>query len=647
MKKKAVLSLALCCAAIIPAFSQTQMFNEAFQEFSTSRLWEFEEIPVDWKMEGMLQADLNEGLNSLLEENPSKAEASLTTVIEKDSTVWQAYYYRAAARKQLEDFTFAETDMEHAMKLRGEFYEGLVELSKILYLRNQTLGSERAINKAIRLDRSRGAAYYLKGDINMSQKEFRNAINNYKDCIAADSLFHNARIKLALLDAVIKKNMDGALTHLNTVLSYDSLQKSALLFRSILGQEKNKKQAIRDLSNLIMVSPNNLMALYYRGITLAELGDYEGAFVDFHKVIKATSTSDNNYKGRQTWLDKKIDLQNAGAYAVTRLYGLPEEDGLKIRQAYCHILTGQYDKGIAVLSNVANASKEPVAVYLKAVTFEHKGDHQNALLHYDLALTLDDQIADAYKKRGIYEQELKEWDKSVRDFTAVLKIYPDAFFINRIRGVSYYHMGKFRNALADFSIYLKNDSTNKEVRGYRGMAYMKTDQRLRGYADFAMSDNHQSLDLKDIEWLIESHLQAGDTTAVLSSLDVVLEAAPYFTEGYVQKLRIHVTRNEWQFVSDHLPRAMTHLRVNVAKSKRSYLLTLQALLHVRNSHTDDAVKTLNEAIRFDKENDLAYLERGRLFLAMGKPAKAEDDFREALALGNPRAKAMLATIGDE
>lgn len=637
-------TLALCSIIFLHASAQTQLFEEAFTEFSTSRLWEFEEIPIAWKMEGLLQADLNEGLNFLLENNPQFANATLTTVIEKDSTIWQAYYYRAAARKQLKKFASAENDMQRALKLHGDFYEGLVELAKILHLRGQPYESERIINKAIRLDRSRGTAYYLKGDINMSQNEIRSAINNYKDCLAADSLFHNARIKLALLDAVSKKNLNPALEHLNKVLSYDSLQKNALLFRSLLVQETNKRQAVRDLSNLILVSPNNLMALYFRGLFSAGLGDYDRAFNDFHKVIKVTAVNDNEFAGKQTWLDKKIDLQNAGAYTLTRVYGLPDEDGFKIKQAYCHLLLGEYDKSIEVIDQVSNARKEPVAVFLKAVAYEHKGEHVKALQHYTISLVLDNGIAEAYKKRGIYEQELKEWDKSVKDFTAFLKLYPNDFFINRVRGVSYYHMNQFQEALDDFNVYLRNDSTNKEVRGYRGMVYFKTNQRLKAYVDFAASDNQQALNFKDIESLIDSVLQVKDTVQALSCLDVITASAPYFTEGYVQKFKIYMAKDQWKPVADEVSNALRHSRADAAKSNHSYLLTLQALGYSKNRHTDDALKTLSEAIRFDDKNDIAYLERGRLFLAMGKKSKAEDDLRQASALGNSQAKQMLAEI---
>ena len=644
MKITAPLILSLCSIFSISTFAQTQLFTEAFDWFSSSRLWELEEIPIDWQMEGILQADLNEGLNHLLEHNPGLAEASLTTVLTKNSSIWQAYYYRAVARKQLGKFQAAEVDMRRALKLRDEFYEGFVELAKILHLNGQTLESEHAINRAIRLDRSRGAAYYLKGDISMSQGLVDKAVGNYTECLAADSLFHDARIKLALLDLALKKNEDAAIAHLNTVLSYDSLQQNALLFRGVLSFEKDKGQALKDMSNLIRVNPNNVIGLYYRGLIAAELGEYERAFSDFQKFIKTTATSDNDFVGKQSWLDKKVDMQNAGAYTLTRVYGLSDEDARKIKEAYCHIITGRYGKTHDALDMIFNFKREPVAVYLKAVAFEHQGRHIQALEYYSKALKLDDQIGDAYKKRGIYEQELKQWEKSIEDFTAVLKLYPDNFRVNWIRGVSYYHMNRFSEAISDFSIYLEKDSTNKEVLGARGMAYISSGQPLMGYADFAASAHVQALDYNHIERLVDSVLQRKDTAQALYALDIITKNAPYFSEGFVQKFKIHVARNQWDVITDNIALALDNLPADLAKPKRSYLLTIQALVFARNKHRDDALKTFNEAIKADNANAFAYVERGRLFLQMRKSSKAENDFKKALSLGNEQAKEMLANM---
>ena len=213
------------------------------------------------------------------------------------------------------------------------------------------------------------------------------------------------------------------------------------------------------------------MAYYFRGLMSTELGDYDRAFVDFRKVIKANSTSDNNFEGQQTWMDKKIDLQNAGHYTVTRIYGLHEDDGTKLRQAYCHILIGEYDKSITQITRTSNPKKEPLCMYLLAVSYEHKGEHDKAYQFYNLALQLDNDIADAHKKRAIYEQELKQWDRSIQDLTEVLRLTPDAYVIYKIRGTSYFYLDRFTNAISDYSKYLEHDSTNKEVISYRGVAY--------------------------------------------------------------------------------------------------------------------------------------------------------------------------------
>ena len=358
--------------------AQEHMFAEAFEEFATSRFWHYEEIQVTWNMKGTIQANLNEALNNLMEGKSDMAESGLSDVIKEDPTLWQVYYYRAASRKNLRKFKSAVKDLERSLQLHPDFYEGYVELAKVYHLSGNMTESERAIRRAIQIDKSKPTAYYLKGDIDLEQKQMRNAIHNYEECLAVDSLFHDARLKLALIDLGIKKNEPEALQHLNRVLEYDSLQKTALLFRGLLIYDDDKKQTVKDFSNLILVSPNNMMAYYFRGLTSAELADYDRAFSDFRKVIKATSTSDNQFVGQQTWLDKKIDLQNAGHYTVTRVYGLPENDGAKLRQAYCNILTGDYEQSIRTITQISNPGKEPLCVYLLAVAYEHKGDHAKA-----------------------------------------------------------------------------------------------------------------------------------------------------------------------------------------------------------------------------------------------------------------------------
>lgn len=630
------------CSIAFTVTAQSELFVDAFRNFSTSRLWEYEPIPVNWNMEGMLQADLNDGLNSLMEGEPAQAEASFTTVLKKDSSIWQAYYYRAASRKKQEKLLEAQRDIQRALKL-NDFYEGYIELAKIYHLRAQLTESERAINKAIRLDKQRATAYFIKGNLKVDQKEYKAAITLYKDCLVTDSLFHDARLKLGLLEAVEQKDEALIIPHLNKVLKYDSLQKTALLFRAILFIEKDKNQSVQDLSKLILVDPQNLMAYFVRGVLYTDLENFSPAFSDFQRVIKATATSENNFAGQQTWLDKKIDIQNAGAYTITRIYGLPDDDAKKLKQAYCLIVTGKYERSITIINETTKPNEEPLCVYLKAVAYEHSGQHPKAFKFYNIALELDDEITDAYKKRAIYEQEMERWKESVADFSAAIRLNPETFVFYKLRGVSNFYAKDYPAAISDYTVYLKYDTANREIMGYRGMAYLKDNKRLHAYMDFVASDNKQMLDFEDADNLIDSVLVAGDTSFVITCLNTITKHAPFFTEGFVRKFEIHEIKNEWGPIEADIYRAIEYIRSDIKNAQRSYLFTMQAMVLERTKKNEEALKHFDEAIKVDKKNARAYLERGKLYLGMGKSTKAESDFKQASSLGNEQAKELLSS----
>ena len=121
MSLKVSVFILLCCATFLSQ-AQNQILKEAFDDFTSRKFFEYEEIAVTWNMEGSLQTDLNEGINWLAEQKPHLAETSLTKVLQKDSTLWQAYYYRAASRKQLEKYSKAQADLEKAITLHRDFY---------------------------------------------------------------------------------------------------------------------------------------------------------------------------------------------------------------------------------------------------------------------------------------------------------------------------------------------------------------------------------------------------------------------------------------------------------------------------------------------------------------------------------------------
>jgi Tfp pilus assembly protein PilF len=87
--------------------------------------------------------------------------------------------------------------------------------------------------------------------------------------------------------------------------------------------------------------------------------------------------------------------------------------------------------------------------------------------------------------------------------------------------------------------------------------------------------------------------------------------------------------------------AAMNRRPDAGPSKNAFVLTVMAMVYSRADLPESAIRSFNEAIKLDEKNDFAYLERGRLYLSIGRSSKAESDFKKAVALGNPEAKKML------
>jgi tetratricopeptide (TPR) repeat protein len=621
-----------------------QLLEFAVGQFLQTRVEAFEEIPVTWNMKGSIQANLNDGITYVLENKPSRAERSLSIALKEDPALWQAHYYRAIARKQQRMYYAALEDLQAALKLNPKLYEAQIEAAKCHLASNSLVESESAVKRAIQIDKKRAPAHYLRGWIYQSQGKGTSAMNSFRECLNADSLYHLARIGIALVLLSESKGESSALNELTSVLAIDSLQQEALLMRSVLLFDKDKTQSVRDVTKLIRVNPNNVIPFLLRGMLLTNLQQYDRAFSDFQTVIKATSTSDNYFEGQQTWIDKKIDIQNVGAYTLTRVYGLSDSDATKLKQAYCLIMTGAFDKAIAVVNSTSDPDEEPLVIYFKAVASEHQGRHHQALKLYSKAVALDTTIADAYKKRGIYAQELKEWEQSIRDFSTVLRLMPDAYVIHKIRGVSYYYDKQYSKAISDYSIYLKHDSTNQQTIGYRGMAYKQLNQRLYAYIDFANSQNAQAFNANDMLHLVDSVLQKGDTTLALTALKSFVTASPAFTKAYTLKLKLHVLQNQWSPVETGVFAALRNMSADAPKSDRTYLLTLKGMVMIRTNHAEGAMNAFDEAISVDRNNALAYLERGKFLLTQNKTSKASSDLKKASALGNSEATNLLAGL---
>lgn len=628
----------------ISAHSQSSPIEIAVDAIltSSSELHTHRDIAIEWKMKGRAQAAFNDGLDNLLKDNPQLALSNFNAAIVEDNGFWEVYYYRGIAHKQLENFNDAKKDFKFLVEGNKERYYAQIELGKIALIQHDIDESDRWFNKAIKATDNNAYAHYLKANNQLTRGMDRAAANGYRDCIHKDSAFYDAWVRLAMITG--KKKMSDAYPHLNQVLRRDSLNAHALLLRGLVRMSDNNTMALRDFNNLLVKDPNLLIGRYLRGIVHCELNDFDRAFSDFQRVVEATATDDNAYAGKQTWVDKRIDIQNLGTYTVSRVYGLPDKDGTALKKAYCLLVSGRAEECVKVVDALRIAETEPLCVYFKAIAMEHTGQHSKAFEFYNKALTLDKDIIDAYKKRGIYYQEMQMWDKSIADFNTVLTYQPKTLIAIRARGVSYYKSDRMAQALSNFDQYLKLDSTSEEVLSFRGMTHMRRNEVVPGTIDLVNAGRADAVDIKKLSHAVDSILfHGGDTLSVVSSLETITRKAPRLTDAYAQKLRLLVALRKWEQISGEIDRALLN-RDATARASYSYLLTVKGMTRSRAKNYDEAIATLSEAIDVDKSNALAYLERGKLHAHTGKSGKAISDLNKAMSLGRKDAGPLLASV---
>jgi len=116
------------------------------------------------------------------------------------------------------------------------------------------------------------------------------------------------------------------------------------------------------------------------------------------------------------------------------------------------------------------------------------GSYQVALSNLDMALANNPESDMAYAYRGMTQFALLNYTAAVQDFTQAIRRVdaPNAQLIST-RGIAYYMLGHYPEAIGDLSRAIEIDPANKNAYTYRAMAYEATNRHDLAAADKAMA----------------------------------------------------------------------------------------------------------------------------------------------------------------
>ena len=205
----------------------------------------------------------------------------------------------------------AEESFQKAIALDNTNIEAYLKYAELeLYLKKYTESITNA-NEALRIDKHRAKAYFIKGFVYAENLDTGKAISSFQTCIEQEPSYYDAYIQLGILFAGRLNPL--ALEYYNRALKLRPNSTEAYYDRGFFYQEAGElDKAISDYNALLKINLNYKEAYYNIGyIELAYRSDYKKAIEYFGYAIEKDKYYTDAYYNRGYSYEMLGDKENA------------------------------------------------------------------------------------------------------------------------------------------------------------------------------------------------------------------------------------------------------------------------------------------------------------------------------------------------
>lgn len=605
----------------------------------------FDYVKTEWNMKGKLQMYLYDGVNNLKEGDVDKAEESFRLAIEEDKTYWMGHYYLGVCYKLKELLPEARNQFELSIKYNSGDRLSYLELGKLAMIKKDKVQARKYFEEAQRLFPNYPEAYTWLGVLELNRGSIFAAKRLFKTSISTDSLYFDALFGLGMTQVFFKEKLEAMIPYMNTILSRDSTHEAAILMRAVINEQKKPELALTDYSKLIKLKPSNMNYRYGRGRMYGRISEYNKAYVDFSKYLDAIRSDENNFKGQQTRLDKKIDLQYAMYYVSRTVYGLEAHHANAVRKAFCLMLLHKYEEAMGILKLFPGYENSSVHIYLLAIANEHTDNHLEAFKLYDKALSLDPELVDAYKKRGIYLTNLSKWKEAEDDFNTAIKLNDKYWPVYKFRAICRFHQARYPDAITDFTKYLSNDSTDGTANESLVITYFQMGQYKKAMELFAFRESCYRK-TKTFTHLYNALMEKGDTTFAIGKLEEIIERDRNANREYqVLRAETYAAMKAWRELLAFSEKTLESIEEEeLFSSYDDYMKTMKAFALFHLQEFAKAETLFQEVKQQHPYYGFLYLQWAKCHLAKGDMKEAKKNLKKAQEYGEPEAGALMANL---
>ena len=416
-------------------------------------------------------------------------------------------------------------------------------------------------------------------------------------------------------------------------------------------QEGDLKISAELYEKVVLLSPSDKTVCYNLAMTYIDLKDYKKAVLNLKKALvvdPAYLKASSKLKEIEEYLKKQAEKNNEKQPQANSEENQHSAENSTYSSALHLYKKENYEACLSKLNNFNRKIQNPDFYYLKAITYQHLGDREKAVLAYEKTLELDDRHFNTNLNLGTIFYNDKNFEEAVHLFeTAYLRRKNDMKLLYNLAKAHFYAK-EYKEAIPYLETYLDRNYNKGEAWTLLGDAYSKTGKSKNAAKAYEEAKKHGG----DIDHIAD-HLQN-------NIAEFGRKASEYTQNGNYQKA-IEVLE---QAISEHSEKASLHFNLglnymeigNTKKAREEFKKTIDlepahakayqglALIYYERQEFKEAAAYYLATVDAGKHDQFVYYKLGSCYFKLKRYLDAANAYQEAIVL-NPEEKQYFFGLG--
>lgn len=214
----------------------------------------------------------------------------------------QIMFNLSMALGAMKEYEKADSSFSQLIDFYPNFDNAFLGRAMVRLEKSDTIQALADVEKALEINSNAFNGYLMRSEIALKfENDKQKALDNIDHAVKLKPKDTNLYINRAYL-RYVNDDYFGSMADYSYALQLEPLNKTALFNRALLRTEVNDfDNALSDYNQILEMDPDNDMALYNRAVIQAEKGDYRAAINDISRLMKIYPSLGTPYFLRSEW----------------------------------------------------------------------------------------------------------------------------------------------------------------------------------------------------------------------------------------------------------------------------------------------------------------------------------------------------------